>query len=260
MAAAVVHPSAVVSRKAELAADVRVGPFCVVGDRVVLEEGVVLDSHVSVVGPGRIGPRTRVWPMASLGGDPQDLKFDGEETSFEIGADNKIREGVTVNRGTAGGGGVTRIGDDNLLMTATHIGHDCQVGNGIILANAATLAGHVEIGDHATIGAFSGVHQFCRVARYAFIGGYSVITRDALPWVTTVGNRAETHGVNIVGMRRRGYSAETIRAVKKCYMTLFRSKRPLEEAIAEIEKELGEIEEIRYFLAFVRSSKRGVLR
>jgi UDP-N-acetylglucosamine acyltransferase len=198
--------------------------------------------------------------MAALGGPPQDLKYQGEPTKLVVGARNRIREFVTLNRGTSGGGGVTRLGDENLLMAYAHVAHDCHVGSRTIFANGATLAGHVEVGDDATIGAYSGVHQFCRVARFAFIGGYSVVTQDALPWVLTVGNRAVSHGVNLVGLKRRGYSADVVEAIKRCYMTLFRSRLLLEEAIAQVEKELGHVEEVRYFLDFVRTSKRGVCR
>ena len=165
-----------------------------------------------------------------------------------------------MSRGTPGGGGITTVGDDNLFMAQAHVGHDCHVGSRIIFANAATLAGHVEVADRANVGAYSGIHQFCRVAREAFIGGYSVVVQDALPWVTTVGNRATSHGINLIGMKRAGYSKDTIEAVKRCYMTLFRSKLLLEEAMARVEKEQGEIPEVAYFLEFVRTSKRGVTR
>jgi UDP-N-acetylglucosamine acyltransferase len=198
--------------------------------------------------------------MASLGGPPQDLKYGGEPTRLTIGSDNRIREFVTMNRGTAGGGGVTRVGDGSLFMAYAHVAHDCQVGNETVFGNAATLAGHVEVGDRANVGAYSGVHQFCRVARHAFIGGYSVVTQDALPWVTTVGNRAKAYGVNLVGLRRGGYSRETIEAIKRCYTLLFRSKLKLEEGLERAEAELGHVEEVRYFVEFVRSSKRGVCR
>jgi UDP-N-acetylglucosamine acyltransferase len=198
--------------------------------------------------------------MVCLGGAPQDLKYRGEPTRVVVGARNRIREFVTVNRGTAAGGGVTSVGDDNLLMAYVHVAHDCRVGNRTVFGNAATLAGHVDVGDDATVGAFSGVHQFCRVARHAFIGGYSVLTQDALPWVMTVGNRARSYGLNLVGLRRRGCPRETIEALKRCYTLLFRSRRRLEDALEQVERELGHVEEVRYFLEFVRSSERGVCR
>jgi UDP-N-acetylglucosamine acyltransferase len=198
--------------------------------------------------------------MASVGGAPQDKKYAGERSTLTLGSGNSIREFVTLNRGTSDGGGVTSIGDENLFMAYAHVAHDCHVGSRIVFANAATLAGHVEVGDDSTVGAFSAVHQFCRVARHAFIGGYSVVTRDALPWVLTVGNRATSRGLNLVGLKRRGYPPETIRALKRCYTSLFRSKLLLEDAIKQVEDELGDVEEVRYFLDFVRTSERGVSR
>ena len=260
MSEAWIDPRAVVHPDAKLGEDVFVGPFCVVGSEVFLGDRTRLTAHVVVDGRCSLGPDNVVAPFASLGGPPQDLKYAGEPTSVTIGAGNRICEYVTVSRGTAGGGGVTRIGDNNLFMAYAHIAHDANVGSRIVFANAATLAGHVEVGDDATVGAFSGVHQFCRIARHAFVGGYSVVTQDALPWVLTVGNRAVSHGVNVVGLKRKGYPQATVDAIKRCYLTLFRSKLLLEEAIAKVEAESGSIPEIRYFLDFVKSSERGVVR
>lgn len=260
MSQARIDPRAVVHPDAKLGEDVIIGPFCVVGSEVAIGDRTCLSSHVVVDGRVSLGPDNVVAPFASLGGPPQDLKYAGEPTSVTIGASNRFCEYVTVSRGTAGGGGVTRIGDNNLFMAYAHIAHDANVGSRIVFANAATLAGHVDVGDDATVGAFSGVHQFCRVAKHAFVGGYSVVTQDALPWVVTVGNRAVSHGVNVVGLKRKGYPQETTEAIKRCYRTLFRSKLLLDEAIARVEAESGAIEEIRYFLEFVRSSKRGVVR
>jgi len=259
MIATFVDPRAVVDEAAQLGQGVHVGPYCVVGPRVVVGDRSRLESHV-VIERTTMGADNVVSPSAVLGGPPQDLKYAGEETTLEIGARNRIREFVTMNRGTASGGGLTRVGDDNLMMACAHVAHDCRVGSRCILANAATLAGHVEVGDDATVGAFSGVHQFVRVARFAFIGGYSVVTQDALPWVMTVGNRATSHGLNVVGLKRKGYSDETIAALKRCYMTLFRSKLRLEEALERVDAELSSISEVRYFLDFVRASERGVCR
>ena len=255
-----IDPRAIVHPDAKLGEDVVIGPFCVVGSEVSLGDRTRLAAHVVVDGRCSLGPDNVVAPFASLGGPPQDLKYAGEPTSVTIGAGNRICEYVTVSRGTVGGGGVTRIGDKNLFMAYAHIAHDANVGSRIVFANAATLAGHVEVGDDSTVGAFSGVHQFCRIARHAFVGGYSVVTQDALPWVLTVGNRAVSHGVNVVGLKRKGYPQETVDAIKRCYLTLFRSKLLLEEALAKVEAESGSIPEIRYFLDFVRSSKRGVVR
>jgi UDP-N-acetylglucosamine acyltransferase len=167
---------------------------------------------------------------------------------------------VTLHRGSPKGHGVTTIGDDNYLMAYSHVAHDCRVGNGTIFANAATLAGHVDVADGAFVGAFCGVHQFCRVAREAFIGGYSVVTRDALPWVVTVGNRAKSYGINLVGLKRKGYEQEVIEAIKRTYRILFRSKLGLDEALSKVERELGSVEQVRYFVEFVRTSERGICR
>lgn len=260
MSGALIDSRAVVHEGARLGDGVVIGPYCVVGAEATIGDRTKLTSHVVVDGRVTLGPDNTVSPFATLGGPPQDLKYAGEPTRVEIGARNRICECVTVSRGTGGGGGVTRIGDDNLLMAYAHIAHDAQVGSRIVFANAATLAGHVEVGDDATVGAFSGIHQFCRIAKHAFIGGYTVVTQDALPWVMTVGNRAKTHGINIVGLKRKGYSPETIDAIKRCYQTLFRSKMLLEDAIAKVEAESGSVPEVRYFLEFVRTSKRGIVR
>ncbi len=259
-APAAIHPTAVVHKEARIGRDVVIGPYSVVGAEVEIGDGCRLAPHVVVEGRTVIGPGNRIFSMACIGSAPQDLKYAGEPTRVVLGARNQVREFVTINRGTAGGGGLTSIGDDNLLMAYAHVAHDCTVGSRAILANGATLAGHVEVGDEATIGAFSGIHQYCRVAKQAFIGGYSVVTQDALPWVLTVGNRATTHGVNLVGLKRKGFPRETIEALRRCYMTLFRSKLLLAEALEKVERELGHVEEVRYFLEFVRASKRGVCR
>jgi UDP-N-acetylglucosamine acyltransferase len=258
--AAEIDPRAVVHPEARIGQGVRIGAYSIVGARVSIGDDCRLASHVVIEGPTEIGPANLISPMASIGGAPQDLKYRGQPTRLVIGARNKIREFVTINRGTEDGGGVTTVGDDNLLMAYTHVGHDCLVGNRIVFGNAATLAGHVEVGDEAQVGAFCGVHQFCRVARHAFIGGYSVVTRDAMPWVTTVGNRATSHGLNLVGLKRKGVPAETIEALKQCYTLLFRSKLLREEALSRVESELGGVPEVAYFLEFVRTSERGVCR
>lgn len=255
-----IHPTAVVDPGARLGAGVQVGPFCVVGSDVQIGDGTTLISHVSIEGPTRLGEQNRIHPFASIGGPPQDLKYAGEPTRLTLGSGNTIREYVTMNRGTESGGGVTRVGDENLFMAQAHIAHDCQVGDGNIFANAATLAGHVEIADHATVGAYSGIHQFCRVGREAFIGGYSVVTQDALPWVTTVGNRAKSYGINLVGLKRRGYTPEQIAALKDAYKTLFRAKLQQEEALEQLSARYPDAPEVNYFLDFVRSSERGVCR
>src|ERR687890_823928 len=206
-----VHETAILSPGAELGEDCYIGPFCTVGADVKLGRGVRLDSHVVVDGATAIGDETHVFPFASIGLAPQDLKYAGEPTATAIGKRNHIREFVTIHRGTSGGGGLTRIGSRNLLMAYTHIAHDCHVGNDTIFGNAATLAGHVLVEDFANVGAFSGVHQFCRVGKYAFIGGYSGVTKDALPFARTVGSRpARIFGANTIGLMRRGVPPDVI--------------------------------------------------
>ena len=258
MKAAVVDPSARVASGAELGGGVVIGPYCSVGPRVVLGPGCVLDSHVVIEGRTRVGENTRFFPFSSIGAVPQDLKFKGEETRLEIGRDNVIREFVTLNLGTAGGGGVTQLGDRNFLMAYSHVAHDCQVGSGVIMANAATLAGHVTVEDGAIVGAFSGVHQFCRVGREAFIGGYSVVTQDALPFVKTVGNRARTYGINVVGLQRRGCPATAIAGLKRAYRLLHRSGLNISQALERIAAEIQGIPEVDLLAAFIRSAERGV--
>jgi len=255
-----IHETAVVGKGATLGADCHIGPFCVIGDDVVLADGVRLESHVVVDGKTRIGNATHIFPFASIGLAPQDLKYAGEPTSTEIGASNQIREFVTVHRGTTGGGGVTRIGDRNLLMAQAHVAHDCQLGNEIIMANAATLAGHVEIADRASVGAYSGVHQFCRIGLEAFVGGYSVVVKDAMPFATIQGNHARCYGLNSVGMRRRGYSRDTIKTLDHAFHLLLSAKLNTSQAIEKIKSEIRGVKEVDLVVEFIESSKRGVVK
>ncbi|CAN5598959.1 acyl-ACP--UDP-N-acetylglucosamine O-acyltransferase [soil metagenome] len=255
-----IHQTAIVSETAEIGADCYIGAYCVVGGEVKLGDKVRLDSHVVVDGKTAIGDETHIYPFVSIGLAPQDLKYAGEPTRVEIGRRNHIREFVTVHRGTAGGGGITRIGDDNLLMAQAHVAHDCQLGNEIIMANAATLAGHVEISDRANIGAYSGVHQFCRIGREAFVGGYSVIVKDALPFAVSQGNHAKCYGLNRVGMRRRGYAKETIENLHHAYHLLLNAKLNTTQAVEKIESEIKNCEEVAYLLEFIKLSSRGVVK
>ena len=255
-----IHETAVVGEGAHVGADCHIGPFCIVGDEVSLGDGVRLESHVVVDGKTRIGNATHIFPFASIGLAPQDLKYAGEPTSTEIGERNQIREFVTVHRGTAGGGGVTRIGDRNLLMAQTHVAHDCQLGSEIIMANAATLAGHVEIADRASVGAYSGVHQFCRLGLEAFVGGYSVVVKDAMPFATIQGNHARCYGLNSVGMRRRGYSRDTIKTLDHAFHLLLSAKLNTSQAIEKIKSEIRGVKEVDLLVEFIESSKRGVVK
>lgn len=255
-----IHETAIVSPDAKIGNDCHIGPLCTIGAEVELGKGVRLDSHVVVDGRTKIGDETHVFPFVSIGLAPQDLKYAGEPTGTEIGKRNHIREFVTIHRGTAGGGGLTKIGDGNLLMAQAHVAHDCQLGNEIIMANAATLAGHVEIDDRASVGAYSGVHQFCRVGLEAFIGGYSVVVKDAMPFATIQGNHAKCYGLNSVGMRRRGYSKETIDSLNHAFRLLLSSKLNTTQAVEKIREEIVGCKEVDLLIDFIANAKRGVVK
>ena len=255
-----IHETAIVSPEAKIGEDCRIGPFCTVGAEVVLGDGVKLDSHVVVDGKTSVGDETHVFPFASIGLAPQDLKYAGEPTATEIGRGNQIREFVTIHRGTEGGGGLTRIGDRNLLMAQAHVAHDCQIGSDVIMANAATLAGHVEIADRANIGAYSGVHQFCRVGVEAFIGGYSVVVKDAPPYAIIQGNHAKCYGLNKVGLKRRGYSRGTIEKLHHAYHLLLTAKLNTSQAVERIKEEIRDCPEVDELVRFIETSKRGVVK
>ncbi len=255
-----VHPTAIIAPEAAIGDDCHIGPFCTVGPDVTLGGGVRLDSHVAIDGKTSIGDETHVYPFVSIGFAPQDLKYSGEPTATEIGKRNHIREFVTIHRGTAGGGGVTRIGDNNLLMAQAHVAHDCQLGSDIIMANAATLAGHVEIADRASVGAYSGVHQFCRVGLEAFVGGYSVVVKDAMPYAIIQGNHAKCYGLNRLGMKRRGYSREVIEKLNHAFHLLLSSKLNTSQALERIAEEITDCAEVDLLSDFIRTSKRGVVK
>jgi UDP-N-acetylglucosamine acyltransferase len=258
--AAGVHPAAQVDPAARLAAGVTVGPFAVVGPDVEIGEGTEIGAGAQVQGPARLGRDNQVFPYACIGFPPQDLKYGGEPTRLEIGDRNQFREFSTVHRGTVKGGGLTTIGSDNLFMAYTHVAHDCHVGDRTIFANAATLAGHVEVHDDATISAFTSVHQFCRVGRHAYVGGYSVVVMDVLPYSKTVGAKPAVYGANPIGMRRKGMSEEAVARVERALDLLTRSKLNTGQALARIREELGGHPEIDYLVEFVESSQRGVYK
>jgi UDP-N-acetylglucosamine acyltransferase len=252
-----VHPTAIVHPGAVIGAGTIVGPYATIGERVRVGRNCRIGASCVIDGATEIGEGNEIFPMASIGLVPQDLKFGGELTRVVIGDRNVIREFVTIHRGTAGGGGVTQIGDHNLLMAYTHIAHDCRVGNETIFGNAATLAGHVLVEDYANVGAFSGVHQFCRVGRHAFVGGYSVVTKDALPFVKSVGNRARVYGINTIGLMRRGFSKDAIDKLRRAYRHLLHSNTS--RAVAQIERDSAlQSSEVRYLVEFIRTSTRGV--
>jgi UDP-N-acetylglucosamine acyltransferase len=255
-----IHESAIVSPKAQIGEDCYIGAYSTIGDEVTLGNRVRLESHVVIDGRTEIGDDTHIFPFVSIGLAPQDLKYKGEPTRVRIGRRNSIREFVTIHRGTEGGGGLTEIGDDNLLMAQAHVAHDCRLGNEIIMANAATLAGHVEIADRANIGAYSGVHQFCRIGLEAFVGGYSVVVKDAMPFAVIQGNHAKCYGLNRVGMKRRGYSRETIEKLHRAFHFLLSAKLNTTQALEKIKEEITDSREVDLLVRFIESSKRGVVK
>jgi UDP-N-acetylglucosamine acyltransferase len=255
-----IHPSAVVSPRAQLGRDCHIGPYSIVGDEVVLGDRVRLESHCVVDGRTQIGDDSHVFPFVSIGLASQDLKYRGEETATRIGQRNRIREFVTIHRGTEGGGRLTRTGDDCLLMAQAHVAHDCILGDRVIMANGATLAGHVTVEDGANIGAYSGVHQFCRIGREAYVGGYSVVVKDALPFALTVGNHAKCYGLNITGMKRRGYSQEVIKNLHHAFRLLLSSKLNTTQALEAIRAEIKDSKEVDELVSFIETSVRGVIK
>ena len=254
-----IHASAIVAAGAMVPESSTVGPFCIIGPDVVLGEDNVLISHVALDGRTHVGARNVFHPFCAVGVTPQDLKYRGEPTATEIGDDNTIRENVTISRGTTGGGGITRIGYGCLLMASVHIGHDSHVGSHCILANAATLAGHVVIEDYATVGAFSPVHQHCTVGRYAFIGGGTIVTQDVLPFSKTSARREnKAFGVNSVGLERRGFSPERIRALQRAFRLLLVSKLNTTQAVEKMRELEGE--DVAILVGFIERSERGVIK
>ena len=255
-----IDPTAHVHPRARIGEGTTVGPHVVIGPDVVIGARCRIGASAVIDGWTEIGDDTRIYPMASIGLAPQDLKYKGERTRLTIGRRNTFREFVTINRGTAGGGGHTRIGDDNLFMAYAHVAHDCRIGNSTIFGNAATLGGHVEVGDFAAVSAYSGVHQFCRVGRHAFIGGYSVVTKDALPFGKSVGNRARLFGLNSIGLARRGLSPDTISQLKSAYRYLLVLRLNTARALAAIEADPELTDpEVHHLVDFIRSSQRGVI-
>jgi UDP-N-acetylglucosamine acyltransferase len=256
-----IHATAVVAPGAVVPPSSTVGPFCIVGPQVVLGEGCELVSHVLLDGRTTLGARVRVYSFAAVGVAPQDLKYAGEPTRLEVGDDTVIRESVTISRGTAGGGGVTRVGSGCLIMAYAHIGHDSIIGNDCILANGATLAGHVLVEDHVTVGALCPVHQFCRIGTHAFVGGGTTITQDVLPYSLTSARR-ETHafGLNKVGLERRGFSREQLRHLQHAYRMLLAARMNTTQALEKLRAEACGSAEVQYLIDFVASSERGVLK
>jgi len=252
---------AIVSEHAKLAPGVRVGAYAVVGDDVELGEDCIIYPHAVVGGPSRFGRANVFHPFSSVGGDPQDLKFHGEATLLEVGDRNVFREGVTVSRGTVQGGGVTRIGSDNLFMAGAHIAHDCIVGNSTIFANSATLAGHVTVQDFATVGAFSPVHQFCIIGRYSYIGACTVITQDVPPFSRIVTERnTRCYGVNTIGLERHGFDATRIQEIERAFRLLLRSKLNTTQALEQMRATRDGSADVAELIAFIEAAERGITK
>ena len=255
-----IHPTAIVSPKAELGRNVSIGPYTIIGDDVILHDDVQVASHCVIEGPSEFGSGSIFFPFVSAGQVPHDLKYRGERSWLRCGERNTFREFTTLHRGTAGGGNLTQIGSDCLFMAQAHVAHDCRIGDHAIFANGASLAGHVLVEDHVTLGAYSGIHQFCRVGRHAFIGAFSVVVKDALPYARTVGNHARCYGQNSIGLRRRGFSSEEITRISHAFRLLLAAKLNTSQAVVEVRKELGGWAEIDYLINFIETSERGVTK
>lgn len=255
-----IHPTAIVSPKAEIGQSVSIGPYSIIGDGVILHDDVRVASHCVIEGPSEFGRGSVFFPFVSAGQPPHDLKYRGERSWLRSGERNTFREFSTLHRGTEGGGNITEIGSDNLFMAQSHVAHDCCIGDHVIFANGASLAGHVVIEDYATLGAYAGIHQFCRVGKHSFVGAYSVVVKDALPYARTVGNHARCYGQNALGLRRRGFSNDEIRRITHAFRLLLAAKLNTTQAVEAIKSELSGWPEIDYLVEFIESSKRGVTK
>jgi UDP-N-acetylglucosamine acyltransferase len=255
-----IHPSAIIHPQAEIDTDVEIGPYTIIAENVTIGSGTVIGPHVIVDPYVSIGPDCHIFQYASVGAQPQAIKFKGEITYVKIGRGTVVREFATINRGTAFGTGVTEIGEDNLLMAYCHVAHDCQTGRGVILANNATLAGHIVIGNYVTIGGLVAIHQFVRIGEYAYVGGKSAVPKDIPPYVIAAGDRAKLYGLNRVGLKRYGFSESTVNALKKVYRIFFRIGITLNEAIERAQAEVDHLPEVNSFINFIKSSQRGITR
>jgi UDP-N-acetylglucosamine acyltransferase len=254
-----VHPTAIVEDGARLGEAVRIGPYCLAGKDVALGDGVELLSHVVVAGRTTIGARTRIFPFASVGHQPQDLKYRGEASTLSIGSDCQIREGVTINPGTQGGGMATIVGNGCAFLANSHVGHDCRVGNNVVFSNNVMLAGHCTVGDYAILGGGAAVHQFARVGAHSFLGGMSGLENDLIPYGMAFGNRAHLAGLNIIGLQRRGFSREDIHSLRRAYRALFADEGTLAERIDDVEKEFGTHPIVAEIIAFIRAGGKRAL-
>jgi UDP-N-acetylglucosamine acyltransferase len=255
-----IHSTAIVDSKAELDSNVEVGPYSIIRKNVFIGAGTVIGPHVIIEPYVNIGRDCHIFQYAAIGAPPQSLKFKGEKSDVKIGRGTIIREFVTIHRGTEFGGGLTEVGEENFLMAYTHIAHDCMTGKKVIFANNATLAGHIIVGDHATIGGLVAIHQFVRIGNYAYVGGKSAVVKDIPPYVIASGDRAKLHGLNTVGLKRHGFSQETLSLLKKAYRIIFRIGITLNEAIERIRAEVEQIPEVVNLIDFIKSSRRGITR
>ena len=255
-----IHPTAIIDSKADIDSNVQVGPYSIIGANVHIGSGTVIGSHVVIQPHVEIGPDCHIFQFASIGAVPQAIKFEGEETYVKIGRGTVIREFVTINRGTGFGGGITEVGEENFLMAYVHIAHDCKTGRKVILANNATLAGHIVIEDFVTVGGLVAIHQFVRIGSYAYIGGKSAVVKDIPPYIIAAGDRAKLHGLNSVGLKRHGFSQETLSSLKKAYRIIFRIGLTLNEAIERVKAEVEQVPEVNNLIHFIKSSERGITR
>lgn len=255
-----IHPTAFISPQAELASGVQIGPYSIIGDHVSIGNDTVIGSHVVIEGHTKIGERNRIHPFVLIGSQPQDIGYKGEDTRVIIGDDNIIREYATINRASTKHEWVTKVGHKNFIMAYSHVAHDCELGDGIIMANVATLAGHTTVGDYANLGGIVAVHQFVRIGAYAFIGGQSAVGQDVPPFIMASGNRAKPYGINQKGLQRFGFKREVIEGLKKAYKILWRETKILNEGLKKVREDIAPSPELDMFLDFITDSKRGIIR
>ena len=255
-----IHPTAVVHEKASVPKDAQIGPYCIIGEGVKIGRGVKILNNVVIEGDTEIGDGCAIYPFAVIGLPPQDMKYGGEKTGVRIGGGNIIREYVSIHRGSVGAEGLTVLGDNNYIMAYTHIAHDCRIGNNVVMANSVTMAGHVQVDDNAILGGVIAVHQFTRIGAFSMTGGFSGIGQDIPPYTIASGPRAKLYGLNLVGLKRHGYSKETIADLSRAYKILFRSKQTLKEAIKKVQEDITRTPELDRLLDFIKASKRGICR
>lgn len=256
----VISDKAIIDKSAKIAANVVISPFAVIGHDVEIGEGSWIGPHVVINGPTKLGKNNKIFQFSSIGEDPQDKKYAGEPTRLEVGDNNTFRECTTISRGTKAGGGLTKIGDDNLFMAYVHVAHDCVVGNHTTFSNNASLAGHVKVDDYANLGGFVGIHQFCNIGSHCFCAGGSIIVKDVLPFITVSGHPAQTYGLNVEGLKRRNFTSVEITVLKRAYKVLYREGIGLEDALTKIEEMIPECQYIETMIDFIKKSTRGIIR